>query len=237
MRLEKLDFLRWIAIILMVIFHLNYVLVNIFWVVYINKFPYLWFLVWKIAAILFIFISWISFYLAFKKYDKKIYKKYLKIIFILSIIAFFISFFTYVFINSQYIRFWIIHFFALSFFLLLFFYRFKYYNILIWLFFIIYWAFFIPIIENKYFYFLWFMYSWFKSADYYPIFPYFWIILLWYSFWLYLWDAWKLNLLKSKNNWNIFTKKVEYLWKNSLIIYLIHVPIIVLIIYIIIKIF
>ena len=231
MRFNKLDLFRWIAIILMIIFHINYSLVNIFWIHYINKYPNVWFIVWKIAAILFIFIAWISFYLALQKYKEKIYFKYFKVIFLLAIIASLISFFTYILINKQYIKFWIIHFFALSFFLLLFFYRFKYYNILFWLIFIIYWIFFIPIIQNKYFYFLWFIYNWFKSADYYPIFPYFWIMLFWYSFALYLSDNWKLNILQSKNKQNIFDRILEYFWKNSLIIYLIHVPIIILIIY------
>lgn len=130
MRLEKLDILRGIAILLMVVFHLNFSLVNIFNVEILNISESLWFYIWKISALLFIFVSWISFFLAEQKYKNKIILKYLKVSAILWIIALLISLSTYIFFPDLYIRFWIIHFFALSFLLMLFFRKFKYFNLI-----------------------------------------------------------------------------------------------------------
>lgn len=231
MRLEKLDILRWIAIILMVIFHLNYSLVHIFKYDVLNFSDTFWFIIWKIAVLLFIFIAGISFFLAENKYGDKIIKKYLKVSLYLWIIAWIISISTYLFSEKLYIRFWIIHFFALSFLLMLLFRRLRYYNILLWIIIIVYGVYFLPIIENKYLYFLWFMYPWFVSSDYYAIFPYFWVMLLGYSFALYLNKIDKLDIFKLKSRKNIFYKNLEYLWKKSLIIYLIHQPIIIWFIY------
>lgn len=233
MRYEKLDILRWIAIILMVFFHLNYSLVNIFNINILNFSNTYWFIEWKISALLFIFITWISFLLAEKKYEDKIIKEYFKKSFILWIIAWLISLFTFLFFTEQYIRFWIIHFFALSFLLILFFRKLKYYNILLWWLIIIYGLYFIPVIQSKYFYFLWFTYFWFKSADYYPLLPYFWVMLFWYSFALFLSNRNKLKILKLQSKKNIIYSIFEYIWKKSLIIYLIHQPIIILIIYLV----
>ncbi len=232
MRLEKLDIFRWIAIVLMVIFHLNYSLVHIFDIWFLNFSDTFWFIVWKISVTLFMFIAGISFYLAEKKYSSDITKKYLKISILLAIFAGIISIVTYYFYNSLYIRFGILHYFSLSFLLMLFFRKLGYYNAIIWIIIIIYWVYFIPIISNTHLFFLWFMYPWFKSSDYYPIFPYFWIMLLWYSIWLFLDNINKLNLLKLKSEKNIFDKILEYLWKKSFIIYLIHQPIIIWVLYV-----
>jgi len=240
MRLQKLDIFRGIAILLMIIFHINYSLLNIFNIDALNFSKIFWFIEGRISALLFIFIAWISFLLAEKKYWNKIIKKYIKVIALLSWISLLISLSTFLFFTEQYIRFWIIHFFALSFLLMLLFRLFKYYNFLFWIIFIIYWFYFIPVIESKYFYFLWFTYNWFSSAYYYPILPYLWIILLWYSLGLLLYNKNKLDIFKLKPYSNKFIlKKIfiilnnffEYMWKKSLIIYLIHQPIIIFIIY------
>lgn len=231
-KLAKVDILRWLAILLMIFFHLNYSLLNIFHIQILNFSELFWFVLWKVSALLFIFIAWVSFFLSSKKYWKSIAKKYTKKAVYLWIIAWIISLITYFWFDSKfYIRFWIIHFFALSFLLMIVFRRFRYYNLLFWTIIIVYGVYFIPIIENKNLYFLWFRYYWFKSGDYYPILPYFWVMLLWYVFALFLSDTNKLNLLKLKNNSNILLKILELFWKKSLLIYLIHQPIIVFIIY------
>lgn len=234
MRLEKLDIFRWVAIFLMIIFHLNYTLINIFSINLLNFSNTFWFIIWKISVFLFIFISWIWFFLAEKKYNKKIIKKYIKVSAFLWIIAIFISIITYFILDwQQYIKFWIIHFFSLSFLLLLIFRLFKFYNLFLWTIILIYGLYFIPIINSEYFYYLWFTYPWFKSADYYPIIPYFWIMLYWYIFALFLDKIGKIYIFKIKGKNNFIWTLLSYMWKKSLLIYIIHQPIIILILYII----
>ena len=233
MRLEKLDILRWLAILLMVIFHINYSLVHLFNKTILNFSDIFWFTIWRSVAVLFIIVSWISFFLAEKKYWKKINLKYFKVSIVLWVIALLISLWTSLFFPEQYIRFWIIHFFSLSFILILLFRKLWYYNLLLAILFIIYGFYYIPVINNEYLYFLGFKYPSFSSADFYPILPYFWFMLFWYVFALFLKDKDKLNIFKISNKKNFINISLEYLWKKSLVIYLIHQPIIIWIIYLV----
>ncbi len=235
MRYEKLDILRGIAITLMIIFHINYSLTNIFWINFLNFSDILWIIIWKISVFLFIIVSWISFLLAEKKYKNNIYKKYLKYSFYLWILSFFITFLTYLFINSQIILFGIIHFFFVSYLLMLAFHRFKYYNIIIWIIIILLPIFISMETSSHYLFFLWFLYPWFYSADFYPIFPYFWVFLLSYSISFFLYEK---SLLTKIFWWEyiwILNNFLKYIWKRSLFIYLIHQPIIIWVIYLLIK--
>jgi uncharacterized membrane protein len=147
------------------------------------------------------------------------------------LIAFLISTITYFFIREQYISFWIIHFFSLAFFMLIFFRKLWLINIFLWVIFIVYGFYFIPMVSVTYLDFLGFRYPWAFSADYYPLFPYFWVMLLWYSCAVFLSNKKLLWFLSIERNNNMLEIACMYLWKKSLIIYVIHQPIIVWIIY------
>lgn len=236
MRYDKLDILRWTAIVFMIIFHINYSLSKIFWINTLNFSDFFWFIIWKIWVILFIIISWISFFLAEKKYRDKINKKYLKYSIFLWVIAIFITLITYFFIPSQIILFGIIHFFSISFLLIVFLRKLRYFNLIIWTIITIL-PFFINM-KTKYSYlsFLWFIKPPFYSSDFYPLIPYFWFFLISYSLSIFLDKTWLLKKIFWWNYNGYFWKWLKYFWKNSLTIYLIHQPIIITIIYILKKI-
>jgi uncharacterized membrane protein len=67
-RLELLDVLRALAIIFMILFHAYYLWTNIFEY---QKFIFgsqTWFYIWRISALLFFVIAWISYFFSYQKY-------------------------------------------------------------------------------------------------------------------------------------------------------------------------
>lgn len=236
MRYEKLDVLRWIAISMMIVFHINYTLLNIFSIWTLNFSEPFWSIFWLCWWNLFIIISWISFLLWEKKYWDKICKKYFLYSIFLWITAIFITLFTYFFIREQIIVFWILHFFSLSFLLIIFFRKLKYLNMILWIIILL-----IPILiqfesDTNYLSFIWLHNKYFYSADFWPLIPYFWIFLLSYTISLYLFEKEILQkILSWEKKWYVYTL-LKFLWKHSLIIYLVHVPIIVSLIYLLEKI-
>jgi len=227
MRLERLDILRWVAIVMMVIFHIQYSLQNLFGVDITFIPDFFWFYFGKISALLFISIAWISYFLAERKYWDAIYKKYFKYSWILAFFALLISIWTYFFMPSQFIVFWILHFFALSFLILPYITKLKWWTFPLAIIIIIYGVFFIKVVDSQFLFPLGFMYPWFKSADYYPFFPYFWVMLLWYSGALF---PMKYNylekILKKKSPNSKFESGLIWSGKHALIIYIVHQPII-----------
>ena len=91
--------------------------------------------------------------------------------------------------------------------------------------------FFTPVIQNEFLYFLGFTYPGFSSADFYPIFPYFGVMLFWYNFGLILNNENKIKTLEWSVKENIIIWYIWLLWRKSLVIYLIYQPIIISSIY------
>ena len=215
-----IDGLRWIAIILMVLFHIYYTWINIFWFDKIIFSKEIWYYIWKISAFLFFILAWISYYLAQEKYKENIYKKYFFISLKLWFLALVITLITYLFFSEQLIIFWVLHFFALSFLILPYFLERNILLQILIIFIIFIWKYFILKDFSFSFWFIfWFGKNNFYSADYYPLIPYFFFLV----FWFYL-----MKFIKKKDSYKILNfnlwKIMNYLWKKSLIIYLIHVP-------------
>jgi len=236
MRYQYLDILRGICIVLMILFHLNYSLVNIFGSEIINFSQYFWYIVGKISALGFMIISWVSFYLAKQKYSEQdLRNKYFKYAWVLALIALGITLVTYFFIPEQLILFGILHLFAVSFFLLVFVSKLGYYCGIVAGMLIFLWLIFPVSVENRFLFPFWFTHSEFYSADYYPLIPYFWYILWWYFIAL-LSDRYNfLRYLRVERDLYFVEALTARIGKYSLIIYLIHQPIIITLLYIMLR--
>jgi len=233
MRYQYIDILRGVCIVLMVVFHFNYSLIHIFWVEFLNFSEIFWFTVWKTAALWFMTIAGISYFLASRKYPpSELRKKYMKYAAVLWVIALWISGITYLIIPDQLILFGILHFFAISFLILPVITR----NFIVTsasLIFIIWvWNFIPEWVESEYLFPFWFVSPNFSSADYYPIIPYLWMILMWYIVWVLGEKYWYMKLFHVSRSLNTLEKLFSNIWKKSLLIYLIHQPVIILSLYI-----
>ena len=233
MRYQYLDILRWLAIVLMVLFHLNYSLVYIFENETLNFSETFWYILGKISALGFIFISGMSFYLASQKYSReKLTEKYLRYALILALCAWAITLITAIFFPEQLILFGILHFFALSFALLPFITRSRALVIAVIVMIISIYFYFPQRIESWLLFPLGFVPNNFYSADYYPLIPYFCVILWWY-----LWAEFftKNNLMKYfyiPEELNSLQKILSHIGKYSLFVYLVHQPFIIGFLYI-----
>lgn len=115
MRYQSLDALRGLSIIGMILFHMNYMLVEIF-VIDVFHFSHLfWYILGRVVVIVFISISGVSLY--FSLQHRTLYQiatRTRERFMILTTIALTISLFTYIFFYDQRISFGIIHFFAIG---------------------------------------------------------------------------------------------------------------------------
>ncbi len=232
-RLEVIDIIRALAIILMISFHVYYLWKNIFWYSDILFSQQIWYYIWKISAILFFTIAWISYFFANQKYKSKTKNKYLKKSILLWFIALLISLFTYIFFPDQLIVFWVLHFFAISFIILPYFLVLnKILQIIIFIILVIIKYIILKDTSFLFSFVIWITWENFFSADYYPLIPYFFIIVLGYYLWIII-NKFKLKkYLSIKKDYKI-VKILHKIWKNSLLIYIIHQPIIFIIFYII----
>ena len=224
-RFWEIDFLRGLAIISMIIFHIIYDLnyFNIFKIDIDNQF-------WTIFRVsifgLFFLLVGVSLSLSYSKNTKflKYLKRGLKIFFWGMII----TLVTVIFMQKGYVLFGVLHFIGFSIILAYPFLRFSYLNL----------VFAIPIIAvGLYLFDLSFDFQWllwlgfrpqyFQTVDYFPLLPYFGIILIGIFLGKKLYPNYerRLKLKDSSNKKPV--KFFEFLGKKSLIIYLIHRPVII----------
>jgi uncharacterized membrane protein len=217
-RIWELDFLRAVAIVLMVIFHFVYDL-NEFVGLDINYMSGFWYWEGKISALLFMFVAGIS-----SGLSKNTVRRGFKVFGFGMVI----TLATFIFLREEYVRFGILHFlgFCMIIFPLL-------YWMKNWMLILVagLLAFaYIPvqdaIVNTSLLIPIGIMYKGFVSMDYYPLIPYLPVFIIGVL-------VYKLYYTNKRSlfNFTIENKYISTLSKNSLMIYLLHQPIILAIIF------
>jgi uncharacterized membrane protein len=223
-RLWEIDFLRGIAIILMIIFNYSFALY------YLNIYtlasgPLYWYVFPRLIGGMFIIISGLSLTLLYsqiknkKDATKKFYSRGLKI-FGLGILITAITFLTF---PNAFIIFGILHLIGVSIILSLFFLKYRRFNIVLGLSAILL-GFYLQNFRFDFPWLLWlgFIPKNFYTFDYWPILPWFGVTLLGISFGNFLYRNGK-RLFRIKDfSDNPVVKFVSFLGRHSLTIYLVH---------------
>lgn len=237
-RFWEVDCLRGIAIIMMIIYHFLYDLT--FFYVYsfeVNS-GFLWYFA-RFTAFSFVFLIGVSLTLSYSRVqitgeyiEGGLFRKYVKRglkIFILGLI---ITFATWIFIPQEFIIFGILHFIGVAIILAYPFMKLKYINLFLGVSIIIIGIY----LGNFSFDFNWLVWLGFipsnlQTIDYFPIFPWFGVVLIGLFigrvFYKNYRRQFKLIDLSKKYPVRIFS----FLGRNSLIIYLIHQPILIILLY------
>ncbi|SEF40271.1 Uncharacterized membrane protein [Caloramator fervidus] len=217
-RIFEIDLLRFIAIFLMILYHLAYD-VQYYLGKYINFEGLGWTFIGKTASFLFILVSGIS-----SGFSKNNIKRGIKT-FAWGLV---VTFFTFIFLKEEYVRFGILHFLGLCMMIYPFLYNINSIVLLILSFVSLYLSLLFKKITINTFLFLPFglYYKGFSSIDYFPIFPYISIYILGIIIYKNFYE-------KGKTLFKIKIGFIEYISQKSLVIYLIHQPILLGIIYLI----
>lgn len=222
-RIQAIDLIKGIDVILMVLFNYSITLDYFNLIRIPSGYLYNYILPISIASI-FIFMSGISAHLSFEKYKEKLTRKYfirgMKLLFF----AILITLFTYVFVPGKTIFFGILHFFAVASFLIPMFIKYNKLNLIAGLSIIISGVY----LQQQTFnfsYLLWlgFVPENLSTFDYFPLIPWLGVILLgvYYSRYVVV----KTADIKFKSK---FSSIFKFLGKHSLTVYLIHQPLLIL---------
>ena len=230
-RLWEVDILRGIAIILMIIFNYSFALsfLNIYTI---NSGSFYWYVFPSIIAGMFISISGLSLTLSYNqiKSKKEVHKRFflrgLKI-FSLGMLITIVTFLTF---PEAFIIFGILHLIGFSIIFGQFFVKFKRLNLLLGILLILLGFY----LQNFRFDFPWLLWLGFipkdyLTFDYFPILPWFGVSLLGIFFGNILYNKGKRNFKIRDFSDTLVVKILSFLGRNSLTIYLLHQPILILI--------
>ena len=219
-RYGEVDVLRAIAIVLMVLFHLVYDLKE-FAGLNIDYQAPLWFFIGKTSALLFIFISGLS-----SGFSSSPVRRGLIVLFYGMVI----TVVTYLFMKEEYVRFGILHFLGVTMILSPLIFRLSSRTLwgLVGSFALLGFWFKGQVLETSLFLPFGLMYDGFGSLDYYPLFPYLAVTILGVLAYRRFYARRTELLVPFRLNFEL----AKWLSRNSLGIYLIHQPIILLIIFI-----
>lgn len=231
-RFWEIDFLRGLALIGMIIYHLFYDL-NYFNAIQIPIYNLNWFLFAHTVASSFIFIVGVSLSLSYARaklrQKKDLTKKYVKRGIKIFSYGLVITAATYIFIPNAYIIFGVLHFIGIGIILSIPFLDKKLINILIAIpIFLI--GFYLQKITINSYLLLWIGIKPlnFNTVDYFPIFPWLGVILLGIATGKILYPKYERQINLPNLSKNKAIKKLVFLGKNSLFIYFLHQPILIL---------
>jgi len=236
-RFWEIDFLRGIAIIMMVIYHLLYNL-HYFGYYNVNVYSGFWMYFARITATIFIFLVGVSLTISFSKAtkislnEKKIFLKYLSRGLKIFSWGLIITLVTWVFLRKGCVVFGILHLIGISIILAYPFLKLRYWNLLIGLLCIFLGAY----LKGFAFDFYWL--SWlgfrpaqFYSVDYFPLLPWFGLVLIGIFFGNLLYLDYSRRFQIADLSFFSVIKVFCFLGKHSLLIYLIHQPLIIVFLY------
>lgn len=230
-RLWEVDFLRGIAIILMIIFNWSFAL-SYLRIYTLNGGLFYWYIFPRLIGGMFIFLAGLSLTLMYNHIKSKegAYRKFfsrgLKIFFI----GLLITIITFITFPQAFIIFGILHFIGISIILGYFFLKYNKLNLILGLF-IIAFGFYLQSFSFNFPWLLWlgFIPANFYTFDYWPILPWFGVTLLGLFFGNLLYKNGKRSFkIKDFSN-SLVTRFLDFLGRNSLAIYLLHQPLLIFI--------
>lgn len=234
-RFWELDFLRGTAIIMMIIFHALFDLYY-FGIIELSLAGF-WGFFQKIIAVIFISLVGICLTISYSRAKREktqiqLFLKYLKRgskIFGLGLI---ITLATLIFLEKGFIFFGILHFIGISIILAYFFLEIKIWNLILGTLLIINGLFLNKMLFSfKFLVWMGFPYFGLYTLDYFPLLPWFGLVLIGIFFGNMLYpDAKRIFKIRELGNKPII-KQINFLGRNSLIVYFLHQPILILLIY------
>jgi len=236
-RFWEIDFLRGLAIIMMIVFHLLYDL-TCFGRCDLNLHSGFWIYFGRATATIFIFLVGVSLTLSFSRAmkirspEQKLYLKYIKRGLKIFSWGLIITFVTWIFLRAVFVRFGILHLIGISIILSYPFLKLRYWNLLLGIT-IISLGIYLKNVTFGFHWLVWlgFMPDHFCTVDYFPVFPWFGVVLIGVFFGNLLYP----DYTRKFDLWDISNFDVVGLFcrlgRHSLVIYLIHQPILITLLY------
>ena len=231
-RFWEIDFLRGFAIILMIFFHILYDL-NFFSITNFRIYSGILLYIARLSASIFVVLVGISLSISYSRVENRLKTNDIIIKFIKRglktlVLGVVISVITWFYIPRGFVVFGILHFIGLSIILSLIFIRYRYINIIFGSFFIIVGLYLKTLTFNFNILIpLGFIPNNFWTIDYFPLFPWFGIILIGISIGNLIYPNFNRKYEIKDLSKNLFVKSFCFLGRNSLFIYFLHQPIII----------